>query len=109
MCVSYAHLNFFPYKFQLNENAKAVLHRLKRHKYFCEGQWDKLRYDFPVFTISHYGEQAVSFKMVDLPKSLLIRFPGYTDWERRKYTWEILGQKRTFAERGHLHNINVYP
>ena len=33
-------------------------------------QWDKLWYDFPVFIVSHYGEQAVSFKIVDLPKSL---------------------------------------
>ena len=34
-------------------------------------QWDKLWYAFPVITVSHYGERAVSFKMVDLPKSLL--------------------------------------
>ena len=33
-------------------------------------QLDKLWYDFSVFTVSHYGEQAVSFQMVDLPKSL---------------------------------------
>ena len=25
-----------------------------------------------MFTVSHYGEQAVSFKMVDLPKSLTV-------------------------------------
>ena len=37
----------------------------------------------------------------------LVWFPGYMDWERIKYTWEIRGQKRTFAERGHLHNL--YP
>ena len=37
----------------------------------------------------------------------LVWFPGYMDWERRYYTWEIRGQTRTFAERGHLHN--VYP
>ena len=36
-------------------------------------QWDKLWYDFPVFIVSHYREQAVSFKKVDLPESLLQR------------------------------------
>ena len=35
----------------------------------------------------------------------LVWFPEYMDWERRKYTWEIRGQTRTFAERGHLHNV----
>ena len=30
----------------------------------------------------------------------LVWFPGYVDWERRNYTWEIRGQTRTFAERG---------
>ena len=30
-------------------------------------QWDKLWYDFPVLTISHHREQAVSFKTVDFP------------------------------------------
>ena len=35
----------------------------------------------------------------------LVWFPGYMDLERRKYTWEIRGQTRTFAERGHLHNV----
>ena len=34
-------------------------------------QWDKLWHDFPVFIVSHYGEQAVSFKKVDLPESLV--------------------------------------
>ena len=27
------------------------------------------RYDFTVFTVSHYEEQAVSFKKVNLPES----------------------------------------
>ena len=36
-------------------------------------QCDKLWYDFPVFPVSHYGEQAVSLKKVDLPESLLHR------------------------------------
>ena len=38
----------------------------------------------------------------------LVWFPGYMDWERRKYTWEIRGQTRTFAERGYLHNVYPY-
>ena len=36
--------------------------------------WDKLWYDFPVFIVSYYGEQAVSFENVDLPESLPTRF-----------------------------------
>ena len=28
-------------------------------------------YDFPVFIVSHYGEQAVSLKEVNLPESLV--------------------------------------
>ena len=75
VCVSYGHFHFFPYKFQLNENAKALC-------LYCTDlkgtnisvkviQWDKLWYDFPVLTVSHYGEQAVSFKKVDLPESLI--------------------------------------
>ena len=75
VCVSYAHLNFFPYKFQLNENAKALCLYCTDSKdtniFVKVIQWDKLWYDFPVFTLSHYREQVVSFKMVDLPKSLL--------------------------------------
>ena len=74
MCVSYAHSNFFPCKFQLNENAKALClycTDLNDTNIFVKViQWDKLWYDFPLFIVSHYGEQAVSFKMVDLPKSL---------------------------------------
>ena len=70
MCVSYAHFNFFPYRFQLNENAKALClycTNSKNTNIFVKViQWDKLWYDFPVFTVSHYGEQAVSFKMVEL-------------------------------------------
>ena len=81
VCVSYAHLNFFPYKFQLNENAKVLCLYCTDSKdtnIFVKGiQWDKLRYDFPVFTVSHYGEQAVSFKMVDLPKSLTLVWSSY--------------------------------
>ena len=65
---------FFPYKFQSNENAKALClycTDLKDTNIFVMViQWDKLWYDFPVFTVSKYGEQAVSFKMIDLPKSL---------------------------------------
>ena len=45
-------------------------------------QWDKLWYDFPVFIVSHYGEQAVSFKKVNLPES-----PERTP--HRGYNWEI--------------------
>ena len=30
VCVSYAHFHFFPYKFQLNENAKALCTALTR-------------------------------------------------------------------------------
>ena len=37
----------------------------------------------------------------------LVWFPGYVDWERRKYTWEIREQTRTFAERGRLHKVPV--
>ena len=74
MCVSYAHFNFFPYKFQLNENAKALCFYCtdSKGKNICVKaiQWDKLWYDFPVFIVSHYGEQAVSFETVDLPESL---------------------------------------
>ena len=75
VCISYAHFNFFPYKFQLNENAKALCLYCTDSKdtniFVKVIQWDKLWYDFSVFTVSHYGEQAVSFKMVYLPKSLL--------------------------------------
>ena len=57
---------FFSYKFQLNENVKALC-------LYCTNlngtnisvkviQWGKLLYDFPVFTVSHYTEQAVSIK-----------------------------------------------
>ena len=35
-------------------------------------------YDFPVFIVRHFGEQAVSFKMVDLPKSLPLVAMGYS-------------------------------
>ena len=83
VCISYVHFNFFPYKFQLNENAKALCLYCTDSKdtniFVKVIQWDKLWYDFPVFTESHYGEQAVSFKMVDLPKSLtqdLHRYSG---------------------------------
>ena len=75
VCVSYAHFHFFPYKFQLNENAKALCLYCTdwKGKNICVKaiQWDKLWYDFPVFIVSHYGEQAVSFKKVDLPESLV--------------------------------------
>ena len=77
VCISYAHYYFFPYKFQLNENAKALCLYCTDSKdtniFVKVIQWDRLWYDFPVFTVSHYGEQAVSFKMVDLPKSLPLR------------------------------------
>ena len=33
-------------------------------------QWGKLWYDVPILTVSYYGEQAVSFKKVDIPESL---------------------------------------
>ena len=66
VCVGYAHFHFFPYTFQLNENAKALCLYCtdSKGKNICVKaiQWDKPWYDFPVFTISHYGEQAVSLK-----------------------------------------------
>ena len=65
---------FFPYKFQLNENVKALCLYCtdSKGRNICVKaiQWNKLWYDFPVFTVSHYGEQAVSLKTVDLPESL---------------------------------------
>ena len=80
MYVSYAHFHFFPYKFQLNENAKALClycTDLKDTNICVKAiQWDKLWYDFPVSTVSDYGEQAVSFKMVDLPESLPLYLGG---------------------------------
>ena len=79
VCASYAHFHFFPYKFQLNENAKALCLYCtdSKGKNICVKaiQWDKLWYDFPVFIVSHYGEQAVSFEKVDLPESLLTDSP----------------------------------
>ena len=74
MCIRYTHFHFFPYKFQLNENAKALCLYCtdSKGKNICVKaiQWDKLWYDFPVFTVSHYREQAVSLKKVNLPGSL---------------------------------------
>ena len=74
MHVSYAQFYFFPYKFQLNENAMALFLYCTDSKgtniFVKVIQWDKLWYDFPVVSVSHYGEQAVSFKMVNLPESL---------------------------------------
>ena len=74
VCGSYAHFNVFPYKFQLNENAKALCLYCTDSKgaNICVKaiQWDKLWYDFPIFTVSHYREQTVSFKKVDLLESL---------------------------------------
>ena len=76
VCGSYAHFNVFPYKFQLNENAKALCLYCTDSKgiNICVKaiQWDKLWYDFPVFTVSDYREKAVSFKKVDLPESLTL-------------------------------------
>ena len=92
VCISYAHFNFFPYKFQLNENAKALCLYCTDLKYtniFVKViQWDKLWYDFPVFTVSHYGEQAVSFKMVDLPKSLPL-WEGFMQKSKRVNTYNF--------------------
>ena len=89
MCVSYAHFNFFPYKFQLNESAKALCLYCTDSKdtNICVKviQWDRLWYDFPVFTVSHYGEQAVSFKMVDLPKSLHLVFARRSSTDSGKH------------------------
>ena len=74
VCGSYAHFKIFPYKFQLNENAKALCSYCTDSKGTNISvkviQWGKLWYNFPMLTVSHYGEQAVSFKKVDLPKSL---------------------------------------
>ena len=76
MRLSYAHFHFFPYKFQSNENAKALFLYCTDSKgtniFVKVIQCDKLWYDFPGFTVSHYGEQAVSFKMVNLPESLTL-------------------------------------
>ena len=67
VCISSTHFYFFPYKFLLNENAKALCLYCtdSKGKNICVPQWDKLWYDFPVF----YREQAVSLKTVDLPES----------------------------------------
>ena len=79
MCVlSYAHFHFFPYEFQLNKNVKALCLYYTDPKgtdiFVKTIQWDKLCYDFPVFAVSHSGEQAVSFKKVDLRNRYLLRF-----------------------------------
>ena len=55
VCVSCAHFHFFQYKFQLNENAKALCLYCTDSKdtniFVKVIQWDKLWYDFPVFTV----------------------------------------------------------
>ena len=69
VCVSYDNFHFFPYKFQLNENAKALCLYCTDSKgtNICV-KTIRWWYDFT------YGEQAVSFKKVDLPESLLEKF-----------------------------------
>ena len=88
VCVSYAHFNFFPYKFQLNENVKALCLYCtdSRGKNICVKaiQWEKLWHGFPVFIVSHFGEQAVYFKKVDLPESLPKGVSGLTSCISRK-------------------------
>ena len=39
----------------------------------------------------------------------LVWFPGYVDWERRNYTWEIRGQTRTINGNGSWRKIPVTP
>ena len=40
-------------------------------------QWSKLRCDFPVVTLRHYRERAVSFKKVNPPELLTSRSFGH--------------------------------
>ena len=50
-------------------------------------QWDELWYDFPVFTVNRYEEQAVSFEKVGLPESLLL-LPIW--WHRKPQTYNCI-------------------
>ena len=105
VCVSYAHFHFLPYKFQLNENAKALCLYCtdSKGKNSCVKaiQCDKLWYDFPVFIVSHYGEQAVSFEKVDLPESLQRVESRSTEIFQSQL---VAREKHLFLRRGGLYN-----
>jgi len=71
----YAHFNFLPYKLPLNRNVNALrLYCTDNNICVKSIQWHKLWYHFPVVIQRYFGEQAVSFKKVSLPESLLTSF-----------------------------------
>ena len=70
-CRSFIYFKLVACRFQLNENVKMLcLYCMIQKVHLRKDQWGKLRCDFPVVTLRHYGERAVSFKKVNLPELL---------------------------------------
>ena len=75
-CTSTACRSFTYFNMQISierkcEDALFVLHDSKGTNICVKTiQWGKLRCDFPVVTLRHYGERAFSFKKVNLPELL---------------------------------------
>ena len=71
---------------QTHKNALLVLHHFIRHKYTIKWLGGKLWFGFPVATWSSSGEQAVSFKKVNLLELLLTG--NVTSWlHSSECTW----------------------
>ena len=113
VCVSYAHFHFFPNKFRLNENAKALclycIDSIGKNISVKAIQWDKLWYDFPVFITES--------KLFLSKRSILRVWKSYSlnSYHRYETRWDedhtllVWTSYRCFCCVWHLYSLHAFP